>query len=149
MAIYGVLLALMLVMRFAPDSSIGKALNRQLVEVPLRVLGGMRRHHLIFVILLVALMAVGSEAILALGSMDFAVIYALDVSLYVDGLLVTLALASVTRTRSVVALLSANAASLAVRMRRGSGRRASRAPARRAARKPSNDDDHPAFALAA
>ena len=145
MAIYGVLLALMLVMRFAPDSSIGKALNRQLVEVPLRVLGGMRRHHLIFVILLVALMAVGSEAILALGSMDFAVIYAL----YVDGLLVTLALASVARTRSVVALLSASAASLAVRMRRGSGRRASRTPARRAARKPSNDDDHPAFALAA
>src|SRR6478735_9192060 len=102
MAIYGVLLALMLVMRFAPDSSIGKALNRQLVEVPLRVLGGMRRHHLIFLILIVAL------------------IYALDVSLYVDGLLVTLALASVARTRSVLTLLSAGAASLAVRMRRGS-----------------------------
>jgi hypothetical protein len=77
------------------------------------------------------------------------VIYALDVSLYVDGLLMTLALASVARTRSGVALLRLGAASLWVRMRRGAGRRASRASVRRPARKPANDDDHPAFALAA
>lgn len=149
MAIYGVLLALMLVMRFAPDSSIGKALNHQLVERPLRVIGGMQRHHLIFVIVMAALLVAGGEVILALGSMDFAVLYALDVSLYVDGLLMTLALASLTRTRSAMALLRAGATALAARIVRRAGRgRARRAPARRVTRKPSNDD-HPAFALAA
>ena len=150
MAIYGVLLALMLVMRFAPASPIGRALNRQLVEVPLRVLGGMQRHHLIFLIVMAALLVAGSEVILALGSMDFAVLYALDVSLYVDGLLMTLALASVARTRSAITLLGGRAMLLATRIRRGfGGRRMRRGPARRATGKPSNDDDHPAFALAA
>lgn len=153
MGIYGLLLAIMLVMRLAPASPLGKALNRQLVEVPLRVLGGMRRHHLIFVILMAALVAAGSEAIFAMisiGGVDFAVVYAFDVSLYVDGMLLALALASVSRTRATAALLRAGAIALAVRMWRRAGRRRARhAPARRATRKPSNDDDHPAFEQAA
>jgi hypothetical protein len=146
-AVYGFCLALMLVMRLAPDSPFGKALNRQLVEVPLRLLGRMQRHHLIFLIIIVGLTMVGSEVIFALGTVDFAVIYALDLSLYVDGLLMTLALASLARTRSAIGVLRVGGTALAARLRRRLGRRRTRAGVRKPPAKSANDDDPaPAFA---
>jgi hypothetical protein len=147
-----ILLVMMCVMRFWPDSTAGRMLNRQLVEMPLRRLGQLERHHLIFLLVIVGLMlagVAGGEALAILGP-DFAVIYALDVSLYIDGLLMALTLASVARSRSGFAATKAGTAWLAVRLRRVFGRRRVRsAPAKRIEKPSANDDDHPVFAMAA
>jgi hypothetical protein len=149
-AFYGFVLALTAVMRFAPDSPTGRLLNRQLVDVPLRVLGGMQRHHLIFVVLLLGFVLGSSELLLMLGSADAAVLYVLDLSFYIDGLMAALAMASLARTRSGLTVLRTRTASFATRLRRVFGRRRVRSVATRpGSRKASNDDDRPAFALAA
>jgi hypothetical protein len=140
-------------MKLAPYSPAGRWLNHALVERPLRLFGRMQRHHLIFLVLIVMLAMVGTELIFALGSVDVAVLYALDVSLYVDGLLMTVAVASLVRTRSAAAMLRASAMGLAARLRRRFGRRRVRsASERREGPGAANDDDDdsaPAWSLAA
>jgi hypothetical protein len=112
-AFYGFMIAVVLVLSLAPRSSAGRLLNRQLVERPLSVLGGM----------------------------DVAMIYAIDLSLYIDGLLATLALASLARTRSGLALLRSAVFS---RQRRAFGRRRVRQPRKTVHCSSANDDEHPA-----
>lgn len=146
--IYGLLLALMAVMKLAPHSGAGRLLNRQLVELPLALFARMERHHLIFVLVVAALLMAGTEVLVGLGTVDFALVYALDMSLYIDGLLATMALASLARTKSGVTALRLGAASLGARMRRTFGRRKTR-NARPPRASGANDDDHPAVALAA
>jgi hypothetical protein len=146
----GLLICTTLLMRFAPQSQVSRMLNRRLVEQPLQMLANMRRHHLIFMLLAVAFLIAGAEVIFALGSVDFTLVYALDLSLYIDGLLATLAIASLARTRSGATALRLRAASFGVRLRRVFGRRRVRNPAvRRPARKPSNDDRPAPMPLAA
>ena len=145
MAVYGLLLALMLVMKLAPQSPLGRWLLHNGVERPLELLGSMQRHHLIIAVLFLGLLAIGGEMIVALGSADLFVLYALDLSLYIDGMLAVMALASVARTRSGFALLRAGTSQLSVRMRRAFGQRSKRRRIERPRRgKPSSDDDHPA-----
>jgi hypothetical protein len=147
--IYGLLLATMCVMRFFPESAAGKMFNRHLVELPLQRVGQLERHHLIFLVVMTMLVLGGGEAIAMLGT-DFAVIYALDVSLYVDGLLVALTLASIARSRSGFTATKAGAAALGARLRRVFGRRRVRnAPAKRIEASSANDDEDPAPALLA
>lgn len=148
---YGICIVMIMIMKWAPLSPLGTALNRQLVELPLQRLARLQRHHLIFVVLIVALLMAGSEAMAALGSVDFAVIYALDVSLYIDGLLMTLALASLARSRSRFAVLRARGSSLATRLRRRFGRRRIRAlpPGKRPGKSANDDKPAPAWPLAA
>jgi hypothetical protein len=94
---------------------------------------------------------VAGELIFALGSVDMAVLYALDVSLYVDGMLMALALATLARTRGAAVLLRTAATSLGARLRRRFGRRCVRsARLRREGSRSANDDDPaPARAIAA
>ena len=47
MAGYGLFLALLMVMRLAPDSALGRMLNRHLVERPLEWLGELDRRQLL------------------------------------------------------------------------------------------------------
>lgn len=147
--IYGLLLALMAVMKLAPHSGAGRLLNRQLVELPLALFARMERHHLIFVLVVAALLMAGTEVLVGLGSVDFALVYALDLSLYIDGLLAAMALASLTRTKSGVTALRLGAASLGARLRRVMGRRRVRTAVPRRDGPPANDDDHPVIAAAA
>jgi len=148
---YAILIVTMLVMKLAPHSPAGRWLNHVLVELPLRLFGKMQRHHLIFLVVIVMLAMVGTELIFALGSVDVAVLYALDVSLYVDGLLMTVAVASLVRTRSAAATLRASATVLVARLRRRFGRRRVRsACVRREGRGAANEDEPaPAWSLAA
>ena len=146
--ICGILLATMCVMRFFPDSSAGRMLNRWLVEIPLQRAAQLERHHLIFALVMIGLMLAGGEVIAVLGP-DFAVVYALDVSLYIDFLVVAVTLASVARTKSGVAALRVGLTSLGARLRRVFGRRRVRdVPAKRD-KAPSANDDDPAPALLA
>ncbi|WP_305096739.1 hypothetical protein [Croceibacterium aestuarii] len=145
MTVYGLLIALMLVMKLAPDSPLGNWLLRHGVERPLERLGSMRRHHLIFAVLFLALLAIGGEMIVALGSADLFVLYALDLSLYIDGMLAVMAAASVARSRTGFTLLRAQTSQMAARLRRVFGQRRKRRRIERPRRgEPTNDDEHPA-----
>jgi hypothetical protein len=148
---YAMFIVAMLVMKLAPQSPAGRWLNAALVERPMRLFGRFERHHLIFLVLIAMLAMVGTEVIFALGSVDFAVIYALDVSLYVDGLLMTVALASLVRTRSAAATLRTGAKLRVARLRRRFDRRRVRsASVRQDGPAAANEDDPvPRLSLAA
>jgi hypothetical protein len=140
-ALYGFMIAVALVLRLAPQSPAGRLLNRHLVERPLSVLGRMQRHHVIALLIIIGLLAGSGEMIVAMGGMDVAMIYAIDLSIYIDGLLATLALASLARTRSGFALMRS---ALFSRQRRAFGRRRVRQPRKPGHRSSANDDEHPA-----
>ena len=70
MAGYGLFLALLMVMRLAPDSALGRMLNRHLVERPLEWLGELDRRQLLYAVILVAMCLGAGEAIAVIGS-DF------------------------------------------------------------------------------
>ena len=150
MAGYGLFLALLMVMRLAPDSALGRMLNRHLVERPLEWLGELDRRQLLYAVSLVAMCLGAGEAIAVIGS-DFLAVYAWDLAVYLDAVAVTYALAAVAKTKVAMRAVRLRGASLLGRF----GRRARRARRTGAARKvppdsASNDDDPaPAWALAA
>jgi hypothetical protein len=142
-AFCGFTLALVLLLRLAPSSPAARLLHRQLVEAPLEKLAKLRSHHLLYVAILPVLMLGGWELLAAAGSVDFIMVYAMDLAIYFDAMLVTYALAAVAMARGSLRYTR-------LRLRKGSrvrrllaARRRRSAPARRAL--PSaNDDDRPA-----
>jgi hypothetical protein len=142
----------------APETPIGKALRRALVDWPAERLSRIRPG----VVILILLLVVGSVALMV-GAKDdgaflvaqglpeaIASIFAFDLATYFDVLAVAWLLAASVRLRVVKAVLG----SVAARVRRLIVRRTSRvrAPRRRpAAPPPANSDDEgwPGFALAA
>ena len=100
-AIYGLCLALMLVMRLAPDSWLGGMLVRQLVERPLRLAADLERHHLIYVVILAGFMIGGGEVFAVLGP-ELVAAYALNSAIYFDAVLVAYTLAAVSLARESV-----------------------------------------------
>lgn len=139
-AFYGLCVALMLVMRLAPDSGLGRWLNRCLVAEPLALVARIERHHLIFVIV-VAVMALAAGEVLAIYG-PLASAAAMDISIYLDVTAVTIALATVARLRSALQSVQVKLAGLPV-PRRAARRRRTRAAGKRPG-KSANDDD-PAF----
>ena len=92
---YGLCVALFLVMRFAPLTPYGAWLNRCLVAEPLARLADMKRHRVIYVVLLAAMMIAGGEMILLLGPEVLA-----TYAVYLDAVLVTYALTAVAMARN-------------------------------------------------
>ncbi|KRA82738.1 hypothetical protein [Altererythrobacter sp. Root672] len=146
--LYGLCVALMLVMRFAPDSWVGSVLNKHLVNKPLEHLADFERHKLFYLVIMSALMIGGGEVIILLGP-EVVAAYAMQLAIYYDAVLVAYALAAAAVARNVVRY---------VRLRLGNGKAARRlVAARRRRSRPvkrmlpsANDDDGPAvFALAA
>jgi len=137
---YGLLLALMAVMKLAPDSWAGRALNRELVERPLEQLGRMERHHLIFLVIIAGFMMAGGE-IFALGGTEMVLGFAIDASIYLDAVLVTYALTVIAGTRNSWQALRMRLP----RLRKVFGRRRIRsAPTRRPGAPSANDEEHSA-----
>lgn len=146
--LYGLCVALMLVMRFAPDSGVGSVLNRHLVSKPLEHMADFERHKLFYLLILSALMIGGGEVIVLLGP-EVVAAYALQMAVYYDAVLVAYAVAAAAVARQGVRY---------VRLRLGNGKATRRlVAARRRRTRPvkrllpsANDDDGPAvFALAA
>jgi hypothetical protein len=143
-AFYGLCLALFLVMRYAPSTRLGAWLNRHLVAAPLARLADMKRHRLIYIVLLVAMMLAGGEMILLLGPEVLA-----TYAVYLDAFLVTYALTAAAMARNSLRYTR-------LRVRKGgrvrgllTGRRRRQRPAERV-RPSANDDDGPvALPLAA
>src|SRR5688572_23104674 len=99
-AFCGFVLSLVLVLRLAPHSPAARLLHRQLVEAPLEQLAAFRSHHLLYAAILPLLMLGGWEIVMMAGSVDFLMIYAMDLAIYFDAVLVTYALAAFSMARN-------------------------------------------------
>jgi len=136
-AFLGFMAAVTLVLWLAPGSEAGRTLHRQLVERPLEALSDMKRHHLIFFVIIAGFSIAGGEAMALLGP-EFVAAYALDLAIYLDAVMVTYALSAVAMARSGGGWLK-NAVMRSARPVRPRRKRATRRPA--GPRKSANDDD--------
>ena len=136
-AILGFMTTIILIMWLVPNSDIGRALHRQLVERPLETISGLRRHDLLFFVIMAGLMVAGGEAIAVLGP-EVVSAYALDLAIYVDAVLLTYALSAVAMAKRSGGWLL-QAVMRCVRRMRPRTKRATRKISR--PRQASNDDD--------
>jgi hypothetical protein len=132
----GLVLLVIMTMKLFPDLPISRQLHRELVEVPLRKLAAMTRAHLIFGLVALAMLFTASELIMLLGSADFVMLMAWDVSLYVDALLAAWTVAAVTRGKAAWQALAA----VVTRPLRTARRRSPRRP-RSGTQQAANDSD--------
>ena len=145
---YGMFIVLVLVMKLTPHSSLGRWLNAALVERPLERLTKMDRRHLIFLLLVIGVALFASEAIMAMGSFDLFTAFAWDLSVYLDVMVFTYALATIARGRQAARWLALRGALLLRRRPRSRARRSS--AVRKPAERSDNDDDPaPAWRIAA
>jgi len=140
---------LVAVLRIWPESEIGRFLRPYLVERPATAISKLERHHLIWAGI-VLFVIVGAGELATLYGTEFLFAYSLDLSLYLDAVLVTTALAMVSRLRSVAHFLGrhmqAGIRRRADRHKRARPRAAHRRPVRRSA---DNDDGSSRHPLAA
>ena len=143
--VVGLFLGLLVtVMRAWPESEIGRFLRPYLVEKPAAAISKLERHHLIWASI-VLFVIVGAGELASLYGTEFLFAYSLDLSLYLDAVLVTTALAMVSRLRSVAHFL-ARYIRAGIRPRFDRHKRAARPRAARrrpAERAADNDDDGP------
>ncbi len=130
----------MLVMKLYPDTLLARSLHLWLVERPLQMADKFERKHLI----LVAIILFSGPSLAALGSAEVAMLYAVDLSLYVDAVLVTSLSAFAASIKSGWARFVRGAGRRLRGHRRGTRSRRVRTPQGRR-RAPSNDDE-PAWA---
>lgn len=81
----GLLALVLVVMRLYPSTPLARSLHRWLVEWPIEVAGRIERRHLI----LVAIILFCGPSLAALGSAEIAMLYAADLSLYAEAVLMT------------------------------------------------------------
>lgn len=99
-----VALGLIFTMRFFPETAFARLLHFHLVEEPTARLSKLERHHLLFLMIAVAMLFAGSEVIAILGSADMAFSIAWDMSLYFDAVAVAAAVAAARQIRIAVRL---------------------------------------------
>jgi hypothetical protein len=83
--ITGLLALSLLVMKLYPETPFAQLLHLWLVERPLKAAARLERKHLI----LVAIILFSGPSLAAFGSAEIAMLYAVDLSLYVDAVVVT------------------------------------------------------------
>ncbi|WNO53902.1 hypothetical protein [Stakelama saccharophila] len=136
------LVAMAILWRF-PDSVAGQVLHRWTVAAPASLLGGIERRHFIFLILLLALSLAG-EAVLMMGSADMAVIFAWDISAYIDLIIAGWTVATAIRAKSAIATTGARTRRIVGRTIRPRAARTRKTVQRTTARRPAaNDQDGP------
>ena len=139
---YGILLALALFMRFGPDIPLKRMLNRHLVERPLDILMAHRRHQFLFIGIASVMLLISGEALLLFGP-ELMLVYAADIALYVDVVVIAAASASWSRAHAVMSRCRPRFGRNLADKRKASG---SSPRARRSQRTPAslnkaNDDD--------
>lgn len=146
--LYGLCVALMLVMRFAPDSWLGSLLNRQLVSRPLQLIANFERQQLLYVVILSALMVGGGEMIVLLGP-ELLAAYAMNLAIYFDAVLVAYALATAAVARNSVRYLRLRLGGARTARRLAASRQRRSRPAKRVLPSANDDDDPATLPLAA
>jgi hypothetical protein len=136
--IAGVAGFLIVTMRFLPDLPVSRMLSVWFVDEPAKWLASARRHHIVFVAIMMILL-IAPETLIMLGTADLSIVtFALDVSVYIDAisaLVVIGALSHVVVRWRIIRLIVARGRQPHLRIRRG--RRVVRSRKRAA-----NDPDH-------
>ena len=94
--------SLIAVMRLFPQTPFARLLHHELVERPMRWLSTLKRHHVFYLILVIAMAFAAGEVIAALGSFDVAALFAWDLSIYFDAVAAMIAFAVARHARLAV-----------------------------------------------
>ncbi|MBD3728136.1 MAG: hypothetical protein IE933_00340 [Sphingomonadales bacterium] len=127
-------IGLVALLRLWPDLPISRLLQRHLVERPVAALLDMNRLQLIKLALFAALMLTAGDLVLMLGSSEMLLLYAGDLALYVDAVMVAYTVAAAARIRPALALMRRP-----VRLMKG--KRHIRSAPQPTAKPAANDDD--------
>jgi ABC-type multidrug transport system fused ATPase/permease subunit len=130
------LIGAMLVMTLFPETAFARTLKRFLVDLPVQRAAALDRRQVIYALALIAMFLLAQDMIMLLGSVDMAMVYAWDLSLYVDAILAATAVVVSSRTTG----LRTVARSILPKFRRPTGRRA-REHRRRSLVAPAANDD--------
>jgi len=131
----GLLAVVVLIVRLFPETPFGRALNFYLVELPLRLAHRIERRHLILLVILLC----SGQMLAMMGSVELALAYAADLSIYYDAAITASLTAAAVWVKRVWSACTVMFSRL---VRPVSRPRATRTKAQRAARQvPSNDDD--------
>lgn len=98
MMLTGLLAVLTLLLKCAPDAPLGRRAHTMLVAWPLAWLSTLELRHLIFFAVMAGFMMSGGE-ILMLAGPELVTSYALELSFYLDAVLVTYALSILSQAR--------------------------------------------------
>jgi hypothetical protein len=101
MVLTGLLIVLILLLRLAPDSPLARMLNRVLVIWPLDQVLRLTLRQAIFGGIMIGFALAGPEAIFLAGP-ELVATYAFELSIYLDAVLVTYALAVISTARAGV-----------------------------------------------
>ncbi len=132
----GLLLLITVTLRWWPETSAARWIQRMLVDATRARLATLERRHLILLVLIPIMLIAGAEMLAMLGSADLAMFVLLDMASYIDIVLTGVVVATATRT---------GASFRAVR-RLVLPRRATRARRSRLSKTevlPANDDERP------
>ncbi len=136
-AFFGFLLVVTLVIWLAPESPAAKLLHRQLVEAPIEAMAKLERYHLIMFVIMLGFMIGGGE-VMALVGPEFIAAYALDLSIYLDLVIVSYAISAARQARSSFAFLRGSFSRL---FSRPEARRRRRQIRKQGRSGPANDDE--------
>jgi hypothetical protein len=100
------LLPLIFFMRFGPDIPAKRSLIELLVDRPRIWLSKQERHNYIYLIILCGMLLAGGQLLLMMG-IEFAIVYAADLALYLDIVAATSVMAGVTRLKATIRLVRA------------------------------------------
>jgi hypothetical protein len=140
-------LGLILMMRFWPGAALSRVLHLYLVERPVRWCATVERHKVIQIVIIAALL-LSTEQMVAMFGPEFLFTYSLDLSLYLDAVVVTAALAAASQLTAIARHLRARLSfrrAPAARPVRGAVRE--RRSRKRRVDKPADNDDRPAVAF--
>ncbi len=135
----GFLLCALIAMLLFPRTDFARLCHEQLVERPVFWLSRFRMHHLLYAIILVPVMLSGGEFLALLGPEFFAA-YAMELAIYIDAVIFSLALSVWANIRSA-GVAARELFSKPLRMARARRKRAAKSVRREPA--PANDDDRP------
>lgn len=133
------LLALIALLRSAPDTPFSRSIRASLVERPCRWWLKRTRREAIQLLVLAGLFLFAGEMVMMLGSAELVFAYALDLSIYIDAVLAASLLSASHQAGRVF-----RAATRLLPGRRRKPRYRARRPRKADCRKPANDDEGPA-----
>lgn len=112
MSLFAVLITLIIVgvIRCSPNSPLGRTLKIYLAERPVKAASKIQRHHIIWIAVVLLMVWVGIQLLIAAAGAeimtgygaDFLFAYSLDLSLYLDAVVVASAIATVSRLGTVM-----------------------------------------------
>lgn len=129
----GLLLTIIAVLRWFPETATARWIERQVAEVRRRI-GTIERRHIVFAVLLAVILVFAGEALAMLGPLDMGLVVLFDVSTYLDIVLATGTIAAVARGRGAVQFVVA-------RLPRPRARARRKRPVVGSDRAPANDDE--------